>query len=100
MKKISMLLSVLCVSLQFVSASLNGEEEFVGNWTASYPLKSGLEVKHTPEWVRIGGMQAGKGINFDCSHFNDIPLKAPLKLEVNSTKDQFEHQLRISGLMD
>ncbi|HCU07063.1 MAG TPA: hypothetical protein DIC42_05755 [Holosporales bacterium] len=72
--------------------------EIAGNWTEVFQTRVG-PVTHTPTFVKLGFMQAGTGVQFDCASFNDVPLTAPLNLLTNSTRAAFVAAMQASGIL-
>tara|TARA_A100000171_G_C2131975_1_gene147341 strand:- start:833 stop:1135 length:303 start_codon:yes stop_codon:yes gene_type:complete len=95
-------LSIFCFLFSisaFASGDLKETDEFKGEWTATFTLKDGSQVIHTPKGIAMGGISAGKGIRMDASKFNSMRLKSPLDLKTNSTKEDFIASLKENGAL-
>lgn len=74
------------------------EEAFAGDWTEEFDTKVGT-VFHTPSCVKMGGIQAGTGINMNTPSLNGVALKAPLNLKTNSTREVFVAAMQAAGIL-
>ena len=75
-----------------------GGKADVGNWTETFKTRVG-DIKHTPTFINLGGwMQAENRINMNSQSFNGVPLKAPLILEQNSTREDFIAAMKAAGI--
>lgn len=86
---------VTCFAAQ---ASDQQEQEFRGNWTKSFALVDGSQVVHTPQNVRLGGMQC-RDLNMSMKQYNGYPVNAPLQLKTDSTEEEFLQALSATGLL-
>ena len=75
------------------------EEVFKGNWTENFILKDGSPIVHTPNYVSLGFMTGGKGLNLISPSYNNIPMtEEGLRVKTNSTREEFIEALITSGL--
>jgi hypothetical protein len=78
--------------------ALDINEEEKGNWTGSFRLVNGSMVEHTPQYTKMGFMQAGLGINLNSKSYNGCAMLQPLNLKTNSTRAEFIDSLKRSRL--
>lgn len=79
------------------SATPSASEQFQGNWTASYTLKDGSTVTHTPKKIQMGGMSTGTGLSLQCRNYNGLTLNGGLFLVTDSLQTDFVNALIRSG---
>ena len=103
MPKIALAILVISSTFATEDASHPKDEAAVpknlGQWTEKFQTKVG-EVVHAPDRVSMGFMSAGTCLNMDAKLFNGVPLKSPLILEVNSTREQFIAAMKKSGIIE
>ena len=65
----------------------------------SFKLMNRTVIEHTPEYTKMGFIQAGTGISFSAgSSLNGYVYQKPLNLKTNSTRAEFIEDLKKSGL--
>lgn len=98
------MLSVKKYVMSVVFIALAGSafaESFKGDWTHRYPIKGGLYIEHTPNYVTLGGfLTAGGALKLGPhTSINGIHSACDLVLKTDSTRAEFEQALQCSELL-
>ncbi|OHE73675.1 MAG: hypothetical protein A2007_00375 [Verrucomicrobia bacterium GWC2_42_7] len=68
-------------------------------WYEEFTTRIGTIV-HGDNFIAIGGIRSGRGLNISGGSINGVVLNAPLVLQVGMDRDEFIAAMRTSGILD